>query len=201
MVDDDAVDDVLALLHRAPDEALCAALRWPEERTYTAEGELVQQRFREYTLNDPDAAIALLRATPGVTEDTDVLTWWEDDVLFKVAAPAIEEVTTPPAEPGVVWTLCEEDTTDPPLLGDVTVSREDSELALSAPTERRLDRLVTALPDRLRASLAEVTDEHSDFPDVLPRLRRVRMDELTSLPSARPPAVVAHASRRSGRGL
>ncbi len=116
VVDDDAVDDVLAMLHRAPDEALCAALRWPEERTYT-EGELVQQRFRDYTLDDPDAAIALLRATPGVTEDTDVLTWWEDDVLFKVAAPAIQEVTRPPAEPGVVWTLCEEDTTNPPLLG------------------------------------------------------------------------------------
>ncbi len=63
VVDDDAVDDVLALLHRSPDRALCAALRWPEERTYTAEGELVQQRVRRYALHDTDAAVPLLRAT------------------------------------------------------------------------------------------------------------------------------------------
>ena len=203
VVEDDAVGDVLAVLHRAPDEALCAALRWPEERTYTAEGELVRQRFRRYALDDPDTAIAVLRATPRFTEDTDVLTYWDDDVEFKVAASAIREVTTPPAERGVVWALCEEDTTDPPLLGEVTVSREDSEVALSAPTQRRLERLVAALPDHLRASLGEVTDEHSDFPDVLPRLRRVRMDELTSLPTARPPAVVAHVhpTRRPRRLL
>jgi hypothetical protein len=178
VVDEGAVDDVLALLHRAPDQALCAALRWPEERTYTAEGELVQQRFRRYDLRDPDAAVALLRDTPGMSEKADVLTYWEDDVEFSVAGAPIHDITQPPPEPGVVWTLCEEDITDPPLLGEVTVSREDRELALNAPTERRLERLVPALPGDLRASLGDVTHQQPDLPDILPRLRRDRMDDL-----------------------
>jgi len=178
MVDDEAVDEMLALLHRAPDQALCAALRWPEERTYTADGELVQQRFRRYELSDPDAAIELLRTTPAMAEDTDVMTYWDDDVEFKAAGPEILEVTHPPAEPGVVWDLCEEDTTDPPVLGEVTVSREERELALSAPTPRRLERLLATLPAELRETLGEVTDEYADLPDVLPRLRRQRIAQL-----------------------
>lgn len=178
VVDDEAVDDLLALLHRAPDKALCAALRWPERRTHTADGELVQQRFRSYELSDPDAAIELLRTTPAMTEDIEVLTYWDDDVEFKAVGPEIPEVEQPPAEPGVIWDLCEEDTDDPPLLGEVTVSREERELALSAPTPRRLERLLATLPAELRDTLGEVTDEYADLPDVLPRLRRQRMAEL-----------------------
>lgn len=186
VVDDDAVDEVLALLHSAPDQALCAALRWPEERTCTADGELVQQRFRRYELHDPDAAVALLRTTPGMSEDADVLTYREDDVEFEVAGAAIAEITQPPTQPGVVWTLCEEDTTDPPMLGEITVSREDRELALNAPTQQRLERLLAALPAELRLSLGELTHEDIDLPDVMPRVRRERIADLFggSLPTA-----------------
>lgn len=105
-----------------------------------------------------------------MSEKADVLTYWEDDVEFSVAGAPTHDITQPPPEPGVVWTLCEEDTTDPPLLGEVTVSREDRELALNAPTERRLERLVAALPGDLRASLGDVTHQQPDLPDVLPRL-------------------------------
>ncbi len=113
-----------------------------------------------------------------MTEDTDVMTYWDDDVEFKVAGPEILEVTHPPAQPGVVWALCAEDTDDPPLLGEVTVSREERELALSAPSRQRLERLLAALPAELRETLGEVTDEYADLPDVLPRIRRQRIAEL-----------------------
>lgn len=80
--------------------------------------------------------------------------------------------------PAAFEALCEEDTTDPPVLGEITVSREERELALSAPSRQRLERLLAALPAGLRATLGEVTDEHLDLPDVLPRIRRQRIAEL-----------------------
>jgi hypothetical protein len=117
VVDDDAVDDVLALLRAAPDQALSPALRWPEVREHTAAGELVQHCFRCYELPDPGAAVGLLRAAPSIIEDVDVVTYWEDDVAFKVYGSPIAEVVEPPHETGATWELCDEDASDPPLLG------------------------------------------------------------------------------------
>ncbi|MGI8730153.1 MAG: YecA family protein [Solirubrobacteraceae bacterium] len=178
VVHEDAVGDVLALLHRAPDQALCAALRWPEERTHTAHGELVQHCFRRYELSDPDAAIALLRSTKGITEQTDVVTYWEDDVQFEIAGPAIAGTVTPPDEPGVRWELCKEDTTDPPQLGEIVICPSERELELNAATHDRAQRLVTALPAELRDSLGEMTQDELDMPDVMSRISRVRITQL-----------------------
>jgi len=178
VVDERAVGDVLAVLNGRPDQALCAALRWPEERSHTADGELVQHCFRRYELVDPDAAIARLRDTPGMIEDTDVMTYWEDDVEFKVSGPAVVETVQPGPEPGVIWELCSEDAAAPPRLGEVTISREEHELSLSAPTKHRIERLLDALPAALRASLGEVTSEDVDVPNVLPRVRRERIASL-----------------------
>jgi SEC-C motif-containing protein len=177
-VDPDAVDDILALLNTAPDLTLCAALRWPEEREHTAEGELVQQCFRRHQLSDPQAAITILRKAAGAVEQPDVMTYWEDDVLFHIAGDPIVEVAHPPHEPGIVWELCREDTELPRRLGEVTVSPTDGELTLSTPTKNRAERLLAALPAELRASLGEVTDEDLDAPDVLPRVRRERLASL-----------------------
>lgn len=176
VVDDEAVGDVLALLTAAPDSALCAALRWPEERTYTADGELVQHCFRRYELANPAAAVALLRAAPGIAENEDVITYWPDDVQFEVDGPAITEIVHPPQEPGVLWELCREDAAHPPLLGEVIVSFEEGELAVNAPTAHRTDGLLAALPAALRNRLGEPTSDHLDMPSVLPRVRRDRVE-------------------------
>jgi hypothetical protein len=178
VVDDEAVDDVLALLHAAPDQALCAALRWPEVREHTADGDLVQHCFRGYELADPGAAVALLRAAPGVTEDVEAVTYWVDDVAFEVFGPPITEVVEPPHETGVVWELCDEDDADPPLLGEITVSPEDRDITLSAPTRRRVERLLAALPQPLRDSLGAAVSEDLDVPEVLPRINRERLKSL-----------------------
>lgn len=172
VVDDDAIDDVLALLHKTPDQALCAALRWPEVREHTADAELVQHCFRDYELADPSAMIALLRATPGVIEDLEVRTYWEDDVAFKVFGPPITEVVEPSPETGVIWELCDEDVSDPPLLGELTVSPDDGDLSLNAATRARVERLLAALPQPVRDALGPVVSEELDLPEVLPRVSR-----------------------------
>ncbi len=64
---------------------------------------------------------------------------------------------------------------DPPLLGEVTVSPEEGELSLSAPTRHRADCLLEALPSQVRSRLGAVTVEDLDIPDVLPRVRRDRL--------------------------
>jgi hypothetical protein len=178
VVDDDAVDDVLALLHAAPDQALCAALRWPEVREHTADGDLVQQCFRRYELPDPGTAVGLLRAAPSVTEDLEAGTYWEADVAFTVFGSPIAEVVEPPRETGVMWELCDEDKGDPPLLGEITVSPDDGDLTLSAPTRARVERLLAALPQQLRDSLGAAVSEDLDAPDVLPRVNRERLKSL-----------------------
>jgi hypothetical protein len=178
VVDDDAVDDVLALLHKAPDQALCAALRWPEVREHTAEGDLVQHCFRRYELADPGAAVGLLRAAAAISEDLEVLTYWEDDVAFKVFGPPITEVVEPSPETGVIWELCHEDVSDPPLLGELTVSPADGDLSLNAATRARVERLLAALPQRLRDALGPVVSDDLDLPEVRPRASREHMKRL-----------------------
>jgi hypothetical protein len=178
VVDDDAVDDVLTLLHEAPDQALCAALRWPEVREHTADGDLVQHCFRRYALPDPGTAVGLLRAAPSVTEDLEVVTYWENDVAFTVYGSPIAEVVEPPRETGIMWELCDEDNGDPPVLGEITVSPDDHELTLSAPTRGRVERLLAALPKQLRDSLGAPDSEDLDTPDVLPRVNRERLKSL-----------------------
>jgi hypothetical protein len=178
VVDDDAIDDVLALLHKAPDLALCAALRWPEVREHTADGDLVQHCFRDYELADPSAVIALLRATPGIIEDLELLTYWEGDVAFKVFGPPVTEVVELAPETGVVWELCDEDRGAPPLLGELTVSPVDGDLSLNAPTRARVERLLAALPQSVRDALGLFVSEDLDLPEVRPRVNREYMKSL-----------------------
>lgn len=183
VVDDAAVGDVLAVLATDPAEALCAALRWPEEREHTAQGELVQQCYRRYRLHDAEAAVTVMRALGDATEREDLIGYWEDDTTFTVAgAPTHGAAVEPPPERGVVWGLCEEDRADPPVLGEVTVSPTDQELAITAVTADRTDRLTMALPPRIHALLGELTSEILDAPDVLPRFSRDRLRELTAAP-------------------
>jgi len=177
VVDEEAVDDLLGVLAHTPSRALFASLRWPEWREHTAEGELVQQCYRCYSLSDPEAAMAALRASSAATV-RDVVCYGEDDVEFAIAAPSITDIVQPAAEPGVVWDLCEEDCADPPVLGEVTLSPADGELLVSAPTRKRADRLLDALPPEVRAGLGELMYDDLDGPDVLPRMTRDRLEEL-----------------------
>jgi hypothetical protein len=174
VVADEVADDVLALLRSAPDHALCAALRWPEERTHTAEGEVVRQHYRSYEVAEPDAAIVALRSAENATEQVGVVCMWEDDVAFKIHGPPPALAVSPAAEPGVVWDLCEEDRADPPVLGEAVVSYEDADITLSAPTPARLRRLLDALPVRVTDLLGEVRWDDLDVPEVLSRVRRER---------------------------
>jgi hypothetical protein len=179
VVDGDAVSDVLGVLHRAPEQALFAALRWPEHRTHTAEGALVQHCIRWHAVEDPEGVIGLLREADRAQEHPDVMTSFEDDVEFRVVGAGRTQVVTPAAEPGVVWELCDEDLADPQTLGDVTVSVEECEVALSAPTSERVERLFAALPAAVQASLGAISHEDLDLPEVLPRMRRERLALLT----------------------
>ncbi len=171
VVDEDAVDDVLGLLASAPEEALLAALRWPEHRECTAIGEQVRQHFRRYALDDADSTVGLLRANAAFVEST-ALTFYEDDVCFEVLGQPFGALTPPPEEPGVVWELCREDRRDPPQIGEITVSAADGELSLSAPSGRRMEELVAALPARVRRTMGALRSEDLDLPDTLPRVRR-----------------------------
>jgi hypothetical protein len=175
VVDEQALDDVLYVLQAAPADALCAALRWPEVREHTAEGELVRQCLRRYELVDPEAALASLQASRRATEQ-DLLGYYEGDVTFYVSGGRLAGVVAPPRERGVTWELCEEDHEDPPRLGEVTVSPADAELILSAPTRSRVERLAAALPWALRSSLGPPLGEHLDGPEVMPRVSRERLE-------------------------
>lgn len=177
IVDEQAVGDVLAVLRTAPADALCSALRWPERREHTAEGELVRQCYRTYRLHDADAAVASLRSSPAATEQQ-LLGCYEDDVTFHVRGDALPGAVEPSPERGVAWELCEEDREDPPRLGEVTVSPAEDEVILSAPTRARAERLLAALPWELRSSLTQLVDEDLDGPDVLPRVNRERLERL-----------------------
>jgi hypothetical protein len=175
VVDEDAVGDVLAVLAGAdPAMALFAALRWPEERCVTAEGEQVIQHYLQYAVEDTAEAISLLRAAPGVVEDEDANTLYEDDVEFAVLRPGPFVVVEPSPEPGVRWELCAEDAAERPVLGEVTVSPAEREICLSAPSAHRLKMLRAALPAAVLALVGEVVDDMIDVPDVLPRMRRAR---------------------------
>lgn len=178
VVDPDVVDEVLVVLASAPEDALLAALRWPEEREFTAEGDLVQQHFRRYALPRPAVALELLRGSAAAVQ-ADVLGYYEDDVCFHLDGPVPGEVCAPDAEPGVIWELCDEDRRDPPQLGEVTVSPADEELSLSAPSARRMDALIAALPAGLDAELDGLMSDDVDVPDVLPRVRRERLAAFT----------------------
>ena len=94
-----------------------------------------------------------------------------DKVLGAPVVPAVE----PPDEPGVIWELCEEDAGDPPVLGELTVSPAEGDVSLSAPSEPHMERLVAALPASL---LGELESDDVDLPDVLPRVRRERLESM-----------------------
>jgi hypothetical protein len=179
VVDDEAVDDVLAVLADEPAKALCAALRWPERREYTADGEQVRQCYRGYRLLDAATAVAAMRAFEDATERDDLLGYWEDDTTFTVAGTSGGGVIVEPAsERGVVWELCREDESDPPVMGEITISPDDDEFALDAVSAERADRLLEALPPQVRATMGELVREHLDAPDVRTRVSRDRGRQL-----------------------
>lgn len=179
VVDDAAVGDVRAVLAQDPAQALCAALRWPELREHTADGDLVRQCYRRYRLPDPEAALAAMRAFGDATERDDLLGYWEDDTTFTVVRPPVGAAIVEPApERGVVWELCREDQADPPLMGEITISPDDDEFALTAVTAERADRLVAALPPQVRATMGELTREDLDSPDVRTRVSRDLLAQL-----------------------
>jgi hypothetical protein len=174
VVDEDAVADVLGVLRACPADALCAALRWPEFREHTAEGELVQQCLRTYEVADPDAVVASLRGC-SMAGELDVLGYDEDDVTFEVRGSAGgTQAVEPAAERGVRWRLCDEDREDPPRLGEVTVSPAEGEVVLSAPTQARVEQLLRALPWALASSLGQPVRDERDQPDIMTRVTRDR---------------------------
>lgn len=189
IVDEQAVSDILGLLHRAPERELCAGLRWPEVRTHTAAGEIVRQRFRHYSAARRRRRCG--RPAPAPTASrSELLTYWDDDVVFKVLGAAVEAAVKPPDEPGVIWEQCDEDAGDPPLLGELTISPEEGEVSLSAPSEGHMERLVAVLPASL---LGERESDNVDLPDVLPRVRRERLEGM--LRAGLPCGVAARALR------
>lgn len=179
VAEDDVVSDLLAVLAHEPDRALLAALRWPEERVHTAEGELVQECMRTYGVADPEAMIDVLRRSPGVVERTELITYWDDDVVFHVTGPPPRFSRAPAPEPGVAWELCDEDRQSLRVLGEVTVSPEEGDISLSAPTRSRADLLMAALPLQAHGLLGAREAEELDLPEVLPRVRRERFASMS----------------------
>lgn len=179
VVEDAVVGDVVSVLNRAPSQALFAALRWPEWREHTAEGERVQSCYRSYSLADPQAAIAALRED-SIASERDVVGYWEDDVTFAIHGPRVTTIIKPAPEPGVVWDLCDEDCGDDVVLGELTISPADAELHLTAPTRSRGDRLIELLPPVVRAQLGALLSDDLDAPDGVPRMSRMRLEALAA---------------------
>lgn len=170
----------MEVLTKRPGDALFAALRWPEWREHTAEGDLVQQCHRCYSLTDPEVAIGALQAHP-LASARDIAGYWEGDVTFAIAGPSVVEPVEPTPQPGVRWDLCAEDRQSPRVLGEVTISPDDEELHVTAPTRSRVEPALDALPAAVTEGVGELKYEDIDAPDVLPRMSRERLDDLMPL--------------------
>jgi len=98
--------------------------------------------------------------------------------MFEIRGPLFTDAVEPAAERGIVWELCREDRADPPVLGEVTVSRDDAELSITALTSNRTEQLFEALPAKKRSALGELVSEDLDGLDVLTRVSRERLEQL-----------------------
>ncbi len=152
-----------------------AAWAWPEDREHTRNGEIVEASIAVFRLADPAAAVAALEGDPelgplGARPDAKagILRWnWLWDPPH---ARAIE------IEPGIRYTLCEEDAAARPFLARIMVDLDGPELCLLAPTPTRLALAERLLAGRLGAALAELTLREVDPPNVVPRWKRVAFE-------------------------
>jgi hypothetical protein len=62
----------------------------------------------------------------------------------------------------------------------VTVSPEEGEISMSAPTSSRADLLLAACPLQVQSLLGALISEHLDIPEVLPRVRRERFAQTST---------------------
>jgi hypothetical protein len=149
-----------------------AAWAWPEERRHTIDGELVRHSLVAIELRELDGALAALdrdgELEPDLLDEASVPGWrWRWD------PPAPRP---PAAEPGVRLELCPEDADPRPALARVEVDLEARELWLFAPTPGRLALAEQLLRDRLGAAVGEVKARDVDWPEVMPRWRRLRWE-------------------------
>jgi hypothetical protein len=115
---------------------------------------------------------------------------WDDEVTgwHWAFAPAPRPAPAMPAEPGVRWRLCDEDSADPPLRAKLELQWEDESLWLFAPSTARLDGAAAQLEAAFPGLLRDKRDRHTDRASGAQRWQRERLK--------RRPRALAPALRR-----
>ncbi len=176
----DEFDDLLAqLTAESRDEGgrlLSAAWRWPEERRYTFEGTVARHTTASWDLRDLDAGIETL-SREAAFELTDRDERDEPDVeSWHWVASVGERAAEPRAEPGVRWSLCEDDAAEPRYVALVEIDPFDGRLWLHAPSAERLERVEGEVRRILGDLIGEPFWHDSDRPDSSFRWQRERWE-------------------------
>jgi hypothetical protein len=151
-----------------------AAWTWPEKRDCTVDGEVVQDATIAFALPDPRQALSRLQADrelePVGELDGDGIRWH-----WRWHPPA---AITPAATPGVHYELCSEDASPQPLLATLEFVPGDDELWVFAPAPARAALAERLLGERLGPLLGSIRSLHVDRRSVLPRWKRLRLEEI-----------------------
>ncbi len=165
------LDDALAIHGGA---LLRAAWSWPDEREHTREGELVQARHLILSVPDLPALIAALDADPELVEHH--LTDYDGAHSWKWTTTLSSQEAEMPVEPGILWTLCDEDRADPPEFARVEVDPEDGDVSLWVAAEQRFERAEREFRHRFGNLLGDEIERGTDILEQMPRWRRERLE-------------------------
>ncbi|MDQ6779356.1 MAG: hypothetical protein M3071_24720, partial [Actinomycetota bacterium] len=146
-----------------------AAWAWPEDREHTVDGEIASGSVSAFALSDPASVVAALRGDAefevlDAAADSGILRWtW---VWHPPRARGVRK------EPGVRYTLCDEDAAERPFLARIVVDLDGRDVCLTAPTPSRLALAERLLAARLGDALGARTLHEVDPPSIVPRWKR-----------------------------
>jgi hypothetical protein len=145
-----------------------ASWAWPEDREHTVDGEVVCGSVSAFALSDPTSVVAALGGDDELEQEGGavggVLRW-----VWRWDPPRARAVWR---EPGVRYTLCDEDAAERPFLARIVIDLEAREACLLAPTPSRLALAERLLAARLGDALGARTLHQIDPPSIVPRWKR-----------------------------
>ncbi|MDQ6806124.1 MAG: hypothetical protein M3065_14460, partial [Actinomycetota bacterium] len=166
-----------------------AAWAWPEDREHTRDGQIVSGSLSTFAVLDVGAVVAALRSdgelafsdAGGESRDGEVELW---DAKVEGDGPVLRwnwRWDPPRArlvrnEPGVRYTLCDEDACAQPFLARIVVDLEVPEVCLLAPTPSRLALAERLLAARLGDALGDRTLHEVDPQSIVPRWKRAAFE-------------------------
>jgi SEC-C motif len=150
-----------------------AAWGWPEQRECTIDGQVVENALVAYALPDVARALAALEADPelsAASPPVDASHRWH----WRWDPPHVGRSTS---DPGTRDELCPEDRGPDPYLAELGISGD--ELWLCAPRPERLELAERLLRRRLGEALGGVMYRKVEPPEIVPRWKRYRLDEIS----------------------